>query len=242
MTTPVVIDFWAEWCEPCKQLSPVLEKLAVEGNGAWVLAKIDVDANPQLAQAFQVQGIPMVIALADGRPVDGFQGVQPEAALRQWLAKLLEGAGVQPPEPAADAEPEDPHMTAADAALEAGDYAAAEREYQTYLDKNPGDSEAESGLAHIRLMRRLDDADLETTLAAAASDPGDVDAACVAADAEVVSGRAEAAYERLITLIGRTAGADREKLRKHLLELFAIAAADDPSVVAARRKLSAVLF
>ncbi len=111
LTTPVVVDFWAEWCEPCKQLSPVLERLAVEGGGAWVLAKIDVDANPRIAQMFRVQGIPMVYAVVGGQPVDAFSGVVPEAQLRQWIDAVLKAGGVEV------AAPEDPRLGEADEAL-----------------------------------------------------------------------------------------------------------------------------
>src|SRR6266566_2390493 len=110
-TVPVVMDLWAEWCGPCKQLSPVLEKLAVEGDGAWVLAKVDVDANPRLAQMFRVQGIPMVYAVVGGQPVDAFTGVVPESQLRQWIGAILKAGGVEV------AEPEDPRLEAADDAL-----------------------------------------------------------------------------------------------------------------------------
>src|ERR1700761_8030554 len=97
-TTPVIVDLWAEWCAPCKQLSPVLEKLASEAAGAWVLAKIDVDANPRLAQAFQAQSIPMVVAVVGGQMVDAFLGAMPEAQVKQWLTQVLSVAdqlGVQ---------------------------------------------------------------------------------------------------------------------------------------------------
>src|SRR5947199_10124597 len=114
LQTPVVIDFWAEWCGPCKQLSPVLEKLAIEGNGAWTLAKIDVDANPRLAQMFRVQGIPMVFAVVGGQPVDAFTGVIPETQLRQWIDAVLKAGGV-PVQAAAD-----PRMDIADEALMSG--------------------------------------------------------------------------------------------------------------------------
>src|SRR6201996_4054462 len=92
-TTPVIVDLWADWCGPCKQLSPVLEKLANEAAGAWVLAKIDVDANPRLAQAFQAQSIPMVVAIIGGQMVDAFLGAMPESQVRQWLTQVLSVAG-----------------------------------------------------------------------------------------------------------------------------------------------------
>jgi putative thioredoxin len=88
-TTPVIVDLWADWCGPCKQLSPVLEKLAGEAGGAWVLARIDVDANPRIAQLFQAQSIPMVVAIIGGQPVDAFMGAMPEAQVKQWLAQVL---------------------------------------------------------------------------------------------------------------------------------------------------------
>src|SRR5205823_9640578 len=127
------IDFWAEWCGPCKQLSPVLEKLAVEYAGAWVLAKVDVDANQRLAQMFRVQGIPMVYAVVNGQPVDAFTGVVPEAQLRQWLDAILKAGGVE-------AEvPEDPRLEAADDALTGGDLDAAEQAYKKISSESPAD-------------------------------------------------------------------------------------------------------
>ncbi|TDC28965.1 tetratricopeptide repeat protein, partial [Micromonospora sp. 15K316] len=236
LTTPVVIDFWAEWCEPCKQLSPVLERLAVEGGGAWVLAKIDVDANPRLAQMFRVQGIPMVYAVVGGQPVDAFSGVVPEAQLKQWIQAVLKAGGV------ALTEPADPRLDEADDALMTGDLDAAERAYRKILADSPADAAAEAGLAQVGLARRVGGADPQGALAAAAANPDDVDAQLLAADIEVISGLAEQAYKRLVDTVRRTAGDDREKVRQHLIGLFSIAGPDDPAVATARRALASALF
>ncbi|MGN9776831.1 tetratricopeptide repeat protein [Micromonospora sp. H33] len=236
LSTPVVIDFWAEWCQPCKQLSPVLERLAVEGGGAWVLAKVDVDANPRLAQMFRVQGIPMVYAVVGGQPVDAFSGVVPEAQLRQWIQAILKAGGVTV------AEPVDSRLDEADDALMSGDLDAAERAYRKILAETPSDTAAEAGLAQVGLARRVAGADPQAALAAAAGKPDDVDAQLLAADIEVLSGMAEQAYQRLVGLVRRIAGDDREKVRQHLVGLFTIAGPDDPAVASARRALASALF
>ncbi len=236
LSTPVVVDFWAEWCQPCKQLSPVLERLAVEGGGAWVLAKVDVDANPRLAQMFRVQGIPMVYAVVGGQPVDAFSGVVPEAQLRQWIQAVLKAGGVTM------AESADPRLDEADDALMSGDLDAAERAYRKILAETPSDAAAEAGLAQVGLARRVAGADPQAALAAAAADADDVDAQLLAADIEVLSGMAEQAYQRLVGLVRRTAGDDREKVRQHLVGLFTIAGPDDPAVASARRALASALF
>ncbi|MFG1923535.1 tetratricopeptide repeat protein [Cryptosporangium sp. NPDC048952] len=237
LQTPVVIDFWAEWCQPCKQLSPVLEKLAVEAEGAWILAKIDIDANPRLAQAFRVQSIPFVMAIVNGQPVDAFAGVQPEATLRQWLAAVVKAAGGEVELPA------DPRLNDADDKLQAGDLDGAEAAYKAMLAETPNDPNATSGLAQIALMRRLEGVtDGREVLTKAEAAPTDIDAQTLAADVEFVSGLAEQAFARLVALVKRTFGDDRNRVRTHLLELFAIAPPDDPVVNKARRDLTNALF
>lgn len=246
---PVVVDLWATWCEPCKQLSPVLEKLAAEGHGTWILAKVDVDTNPGIAQAFQVQSIPTVVALAGGQPVAAFSGAQPEPQVRSWISQLIDQlrdalpgireaeAAAPPPEP----EPEDPRLAAARDASERGDFAAAIAAYQELLNAEPGNAEAAAGLAWSQLFARAADADPAATEKSDAA-PEDPALAAAAADLDVVAGNAPAGFSRLIRVITRTVDPERTQARAHLLELFALFPPDDPDVVAARRSLAAALY
>src|SRR5258705_825300 len=237
LSTPVIIDFWAEWCEPCKQLSPLLEKLAVEADGAWILAKIDVDANPRIAQAFRVQGIPMVFAVVNGQPVDAFTGVVPESQLRPWIDAVLKTAGAP-----GGAEVEDPQLLAADDALVEGDLDEAERAYRKILAERPADEAAAAGLAQVGLLRRVEGVDPAAALRAAVDTPDDVPAQLLAADVEGLAGQAEKAYARLVDLVRRVFGDDRTAVRNHLVSLFSVASPDDPAVAAARRALANALF
>ena len=254
-TVPVVIDFWATWCEPCKQLSPVLERLAAEFGGRFLLVTVDVDANPQLAQAFQIQSIPTVFAVLKGQPVPLFQGAQPEAQVRQVLTELLRVAAangvtgvVQASGDEADAavEPVDealpPQHQAAYDAIEAGDFAAAIAAYERALRENPADDVARVALAQVRLLERTGDVDPAAARAAAAANPEDVDAQILVADIDLLGGHVEDAFDRLVESVRRTTGADRDRVRSHLVELFDVVGADDPRVPAARLALANAVF
>lgn len=253
LEVPVVVDLWAEWCGPCKQLSPVLERLAEAAQGAWILAKVDVDANPRIAQAFGAQSIPMVVAVAGGQPVDAFNGAQPEAQIREWLSSLLDALRERMPaiaqaEAAAGGgadepveEPEDPRFTAAEDALERGDYPAAEAAYIDILNVEPANEQAAAALAQVRFLARAEAVDPQAVATADAA-PDDVDAQLAAADAEIATDRVEAAFARLVATAGRTFGDERDRVREHLVGLFELFPADDARVTAARRALARVLF
>lgn len=254
MTVPVVIDLWATWCEPCKQLSPVLERLATADAGRWVLAKVDVDANQRIGAAFQVQSIPAVFAVIKGQPVPLFQGALPEAQVRQYLDELLRvaaengvtgtAAADAAPGPAEEpAEPaHDPRYDAAYDAIERGDYDAAAAAYQALLDASPADADARAGLSQVDLLRRTSSLDPAAVRRSAAERPEDVSAQCQAADLELLGGQVEEAFGRLIDTIRRTAGEDRDAARARLLELFEVIGPDDPRVAKGRTSLANALF
>jgi putative thioredoxin len=252
LTVPVLVDFWAEWCGPCKQLSPVLERLAQESGGTWALAKVDVDSNQQLAGSLQIQSIPTILLALGGRLIQGFTGALPEADLRSFIDQVL-GAAAQAGLPGAGAVPDDqpdapvgpppePEVLQAEEALERGDYAGAEAAYDALLARRPGDPLATAGRASIALFRRTESSDPETVLTRAASAPDDVEAQLAAADLEVIADRVEEAVARLVGLVRRTSEADRDAARTRLLELFAVLDPEDPRVIKGRRDLASALF
>lgn len=253
-TVPVVIDLWAEWCEPCKQLSPLLERVVIELGGRLVLAKVDVDANPQLSQAFRAQSIPMVVALVAGQPVPLFTGAVPEQQVREVFAQLLQvaaqngvtGTVATQADATTEEEPAEPalpplHAEAFDA-IEAGDYPRAIAAYEKALAENPRDADARAGLGQVRLLDRVQGLDLQEARAAAAAAATDIPAQFAVADLDLAGGHVDDAFGRLLELFAQLPDDERAPVRERLLELFALVGDTDPRVIRARGQLASLLF
>jgi putative thioredoxin len=251
LEVPVVVDLWAEWCGPCKQLSSVLERLAETGRGTWILAKVDVDASPQVAQYLGVQSIPMVVAIVGHQAWRLFDDAVPEPQVREVIDAMIDELrdsmpGITAAEQAAAAggpapaeEPDDPWFTA-EYALDRGDYAAAESDREI-LAVEPGNEQTAAPPARVHFLDRAEAADPEV-IARADAAPDDIDVQIAAADAELASNRVELAFARLVETVGRTSGADRDRVREHLVGLFELLPGDDPRVASARRALARALF
>ena len=248
---PVIVELTASWSELAQQLASALAEVTTEFAGRFVLARVDVDASPGIAQAFQLQSVPAAVALLKGQPIPLFQGAASADELRQFVNELLKVAqangvtGTAPGAADAPAEEEKPlpplHQEAFDA-IEAGDYARAAVAYQKALAEQPADNEARTGLYQVQLLERLQGADANELRRAAADQTDDLQAQLAVADLDVSGGHVEDAFARLVGFISRHAGDEREAARARLVELFDVVGSSDPRVSKARQALARALF
>ena len=254
LNAPVVLVFYSPSQAPTSaQLAADLETLSEEFAGRFLLGKVDIDRTPQLAQALQIPQVPLVALVMNGQLAPLLQDAPPLAQLRTVLTQVLEAAAAQgvtgmhqPRGAAAEAEEADPaadpRYAAAQDALAAGDLDGAVAEYQKLVDANPADAEATAGLAMARVLQRAAAVDPDEVRRAAADRPDDVSAQTLAADLDLLGGHVEDAFSRLIDLVRRSRGEDRDAARTHLLGLFAAVGNEDPRVLKGRQNLASALF
>jgi len=251
----VVAVLWSQRSPQSADYNAQVGALVDSYAGQILLARIDVDSNAQIAQAFGVQGVPTMVGLVKGQPVPLMQGTADDAQLRQVFDELItiavqngisgraqptgtaEAGDVEPEE-----EPDDPRFAAADEAFAAGDLATAVAEYEKLQAQYPADAEIAERLAGVRLMHRTAGADLNAARKAAGDSPADVEAQLLVADLDVAGGHVEDAFDRLIQLIKRLPADEREPIRARLIELFTVVGLADPRVATSRRALAAALY
>ncbi len=237
---PVVVLLWTPRSEASAVLGDAFAELAAADGGSWVLAMVNVDTTPRVAQMFGVQAVPTVVAVVGGQPVASFQGPQPPEQLRRWIDSLLQAAG-NPGGGGDEAEQVDPEVEAARAHLDNGDFDAALAAYRAILAAKPNDAEATGAIRQISFLQRATTHSPDAVAAADAA-PDDIEAAFAAADVEILQQSVAPAFNRLIALVKRTAGDDRTKVRTRLIELFELFDAADPDVIAGRRNLANALY
>ncbi len=257
MTAPVLLVFYSPSQMPeSVRLADDLATLSDEFEGRFLAGLVDVDAVPAIAQAMQIPSVPLVVAVLEGRPAPLLQDVVPREELRTALTQVMQQLASQgmtgrhqPRGTAAAAAPGDeeeagldPRYAAAQEALGAGDVDRAVEEYQKLVTANPADAEAAAGLSMAKVLQRTRGVDLTQARAGAAAAPDDVDAQTLCADLDMLGGHVDDAFDRLVELVRRTAGSDRDRAREHLLGLFAAVGNEDPRVVRGRQKLASALF
>jgi putative thioredoxin len=241
LVRPVIVLMWSARSAESVEMVKLLGKLEIDYKEAFALARVDIEAQPQVAQAFQTKSIPYAVAIIAEQMVPLFEQPYPEAQVKMVLDKVLtlaseQGVGQAPVE---QMEPEE--VEAMDA-LEAGDYIAAEAAYKKWLSRKPAENLAKLGLAQTQLLIRTEGLELNAVLDESTKNPSDIALQLRAADVEIVNGGVEAAFTRLLHAVRATSGDDRTKIKDHLLNLFALVDQSDPRLVAARKELASALF
>jgi len=241
LVRPVIVLMWSPRSPESVEMIKTLGKLETDYKGAFALARVDVDANPEVGQAFQTKSVPYAVAIIAEQMVPLFEQSYPEAQVKMVIDKVLtlaseQGIGEAP------AEQIEPEETEALDALESGDYIKAEAAYKKWLARKPAENLAKLGLAQTQLLIRTEGLDLNAVIAQSALTPTDVDLQLRAADVEIVNGGVEAAFSRLLHAIKATTGDERTKVKNHLLQLFALVDPSDPRLAAARKELASALF
>jgi putative thioredoxin len=239
----VVLLAWSARSTQSKEILETLGKLEKADNNAWLLGTVDVDSQPQVAQALQIKSVPVAIAIIAEQLLPLFESVPPTDQVRLVINKLLElasqkGVGSAPEGPTEI--PMEPEEEAAYAAMEKGDYKAAKQSYEAWLKRKPNEQVAVVGLSQVNLMLRIEGLDPVLTLKNAKDD--DLTSQLMCADIQVASGDYEAAFDRLLKVIKSMAGDDRDKAKNHLISLFNLVDPTDPRLIKARAALASALF
>ena len=241
LVRPVIVLMWSPRSTESVEMVKVLGKLEIDYKGAFALARVDIEAHPQVAQAFQTKAIPYAVAIIAEQMVPLFEQSYPEAQVRMVMDKVLTLASEQGIGEAPVEQMEAEEIEAMDA-LEAGNYVAAEAAYKKWLSRKPGENLAKLGLAQTQLLMRTEGLELSEVIDQSALNPSDIQLQLKAADVEIVNGGVEAAFARLIHAVRATSGDERTKVKDHLLNLFALVDQSDPRLVAARKELASALF
>jgi putative thioredoxin len=256
LSVVVLVSFWSEDSAPSIQINQTLTKLADEFAGRFLLAKVDVGTHPEVGQALGIPGIPLVVAGLRGQLAPLIQDPLPENEMRTLIDQVLQAAaangvtGSAEPVPTAAsgedgaAEPDEvpARHPEAEAALLAGDLDAAISGYEAALKISPGDDEATLGLAQAQLLKRTQGVDVAAAHEAAQQRPDDIEAQTLASDLDLMDQLVDEAFGRLIDLVRRSSGDERDAVRKHLIEMFVVIGDGDPRVARARQRLASALF
>jgi putative thioredoxin len=241
LVRPVIVLMWSPRSPESQEMIATLGKLEVEYQAKWSLARVNIDTHPEIAQAFQTKNVPYAVAIIAEQMVPLFEQAYPEAQVRLVIDKVLtlsaqQGIGEAPVE---QIEPEEEEAMNA---LESGDFTVAEAAYKKWLSRKPNENLAKLGLAQTQLLIRTEGLDLNKVIEESTKSPADIELQLKAADVEIVNGGVEEAFSRLLNLVKATQGDDKNKVKNHLLNLFALVDQSDPRLISARKELANSIF